>query len=96
MCCYTTIYKIAEMEKSKLTEKMVVVAINLAILVAYTVYFKTSSKDALNILVDAFAIGFHVIGCLILATFVYRKEFLLSALVILLIGFSSCWVVFNN
>ena len=84
-----------EMEKSGSPEKIIIVAINLAILVAYTIYFKTSSKDSLTIIPEAFAIGFHVIACILLAIVVYRKELLLSALVILLIGFSSCWMVFS-
>jgi len=84
-----------EMEKSGSPEKIIIVAINLAILVAYTIYFKRSSKDSLIIISQAIAIGFHVIACLLLAIVVYRKEFLLSALVILLIGFSSCWIVFS-
>jgi hypothetical protein len=84
-----------EMAKKGSPEKIIIVAINLALLVAYTIYFKTSSKDSLNIILEAVAIGLHVITCLLLAIVVYRKEFLLSALVILLIGFSSCWMVFN-
>ena len=84
-----------EMEKKRSPEKIIIVAINLAILVAYTIYFKTSSKDSLTIILEAIAIGIHVITCILLAIVVYRKELLLSALVILLIGFSSCWVVFS-
>ena len=95
LCFYTAISKIVEMEKSRSAEKIIIVAINLAILTAYTVYFKTSSTDSLTILLEAIAIGIHFITCLLLAIVVYRKEFLLSALVILLIGFSSCWIVFS-
>ncbi|MEO6632451.1 MAG: hypothetical protein ABIN13_12030 [Mucilaginibacter sp.] len=83
------------MEENTPNTKIIVVAINLVILAGYTVYFRTSSQDSLNIIVEAFAIGFHVIGCLLIAIFIYRKEFLLSALVVLLIGFSSCWMVFS-
>jgi hypothetical protein len=84
------------MQENSSNTKIIIVAINLAILVAYTIYFKTSSKDSLTIILEAIAIGLHVITCLLLAIVVYRKEFLLSALVILLIGFSSCWAVFAN
>jgi hypothetical protein len=47
------------------------------------------------VIAEAFFIAIQIIICLITAIFVYRKEFLLSALVILLIGFSTCWAVFR-
>jgi len=83
------------MEENTPNTKITIVAINLAILIAYTIYFRTSSTDSLTIILEAVAIGIHVITCLLLAIVVYRKEFLLSALVVLLIGFSSCWMVFS-
>lgn len=83
------------MQEDTSNTKIIIVAINLAILIAYTIFFRTSSTDSLTIILEAIAIGIHVITCLLLAIVVYRKEFLLSALVVLLIGFSSCWMVFN-
>ena len=76
--------------------KMIIVGINLLVLVAYTIYFRTAAYQELIILGEAVFIGLQVVLCLILAIFVYRKEFLLSAGLVLLIGFSSCWVVFAN
>jgi hypothetical protein len=74
---------------------MIVVGVNLAILVAYTIYFRWVVNEELIILAEAVVIFLHVLLCLILAIFALRKEFLFSALVVLLIGFSSCWVVFS-
>jgi hypothetical protein len=77
------------------SSKMMVVAINMLILIAYTVYFRWFAYEELIILAEAIVIFLHVVLCLILAIFVLRKEFLFSALIVLLIGFSSCWVVFS-
>jgi hypothetical protein len=76
--------------------KMIVVGINLLILVAYTIYFRWIAYEELIILAEAISIFIHVLLCLVLAIFVLRKEFLFSALIVLLIGFSSCWIVFTN
>jgi hypothetical protein len=82
-------------EKKDSNSKMIVVGINLLILIAYTIYFRWLAYEELIILAEAVFIFVHVVLCLILAIFVLRKEFLFSALVVLLIGFSSCWVVFS-
>jgi hypothetical protein len=76
--------------------KIIIVAINLIILIVYTIYLRVSERNELDILTEAIFIGFHIIVCGIISIFAYRKEFLLSDLVILLIGFSSCWVVFTH
>jgi hypothetical protein len=76
--------------------KMIIVGINLLVLIAYTIYLRVFNNEELIILVEAIFITFQVAFCLIMAIFVYRKELLLSALVVLLIGFSSCWVVFTH
>lgn len=76
--------------------KMIVAGINLLILMAYTVYFRKFAYEELIILAEAISIFIHVLLCLVLAIFVLRKEFLFSALIVLLIGFSSCWIVFTN
>lgn len=82
-------------KKAPVSNKMMVVGINLAILAAYTIFFRWVVNEELIILAEAVVIFLHVILCLILAIFALRKEFLFSALVVLLIGFSSCWVVFS-
>jgi hypothetical protein len=80
-------------QRSKHDQKIIVIGINLAVLAAYTIYFGVN-KDSEMAIAEAFFIAIQIIICLITAIFVYRKEFLLSALVILLIGFSTCWAVF--
>ncbi|MGF7074806.1 hypothetical protein ABIC84_002749 [Mucilaginibacter sp. 3215] len=82
-------------KKSPGSNKMMVVGINLAILAAYTIYFRWVVNEEFIIIAEAFVIFLHILLCLILAIFALRKEFLFSALVVLLIGFSSCWVVFS-
>jgi len=73
--------------------KILIVGINLAVLAAYTIYFSIN-KEELIIIVEAFFIAIQIIICLVMAIAIYHKEFLLSALVVLLIGFSTCWAVF--
>ena len=82
-------------KKSPGSNKMMVVGINLARLAAYTIYFRWGVNEEFIIIAEAFVIFLHILLCLILAIFAWRKEFLFSALVVLLIGFSSCWVVFS-
>ncbi|SEN80707.1 hypothetical protein SAMN05192574_104208 [Mucilaginibacter gossypiicola] len=83
------------LKKAPGNNKMIVVGINLLVLVAYTIYFRWIVNEELIILAEAVFIFLHVLLCLIVAIFALRKEFLFSALVVLLIGFSSCWVVFS-
>ena len=82
-------------ENSTSKNKIIIVGINLMLLAAYTIYFKLNPEE-LIIIGEAFFIAAHVVMCLILAIFICRKEFLLSALLVLLIGFSTCWVVFGS
>lgn len=74
---------------------MLIVGINLLVLAAYTIYLRINNEE-LIILGEAFLIAIQLVVCLITAIFIYRKEFLLSAALVLLIGFSTCWVVFSN
>ena len=59
--------------------KMIIAGINLAVLVAYTIYFWAFDHESLIIFAEAGAIVIQLIICLILAIFVYRKAFLFSA-----------------
>jgi hypothetical protein len=76
--------------------KWVVVTINIAVMVAYTVYFRFVDKGQYNFIAIAMLIAIHVLLCLVLAIFVFSKEFLLSAALVLVIGFSTCWLVFGG
>jgi hypothetical protein len=77
-------------------KKLIIVAINIIVMIAYTLYVRYGQPGELNILVNAFFIAAHIIVCLILAIFFFRKEFVLSALIVLLVGFSTCWLVFSH
>jgi hypothetical protein len=83
-------------DRSWNSRKIFVVAINMAVMIAYTLYTRYVESGELNIILNAFFVGIHAVLCLILAIFVWRKEFLLSALLVLLIGFSTCWVIFTH
>ena len=88
---------IDEKQKPEQDQKIIIIGINLAVLAAYTIYNSFHrDHDGYIVIGEAFLIAIQIIICLITAIFVCRKEFLLSALVVLLIGFSSCWVVFYN
>lgn len=76
-------------------KNMLIVGINLALLAAYTIFLRINNQE-LIILGEAFLIAIQIAICLITAIFVYRKAFLLSALLILLIGLSTCFVVFAS
>jgi hypothetical protein len=86
-----------EGNKFKASPQMLVIGINLLVLIVYTLYLKVEYKmDEFAIITEAFCIAVQIILCLIMAIAIYHKEFLLSALVVLLIGFSTCWAVFLN
>jgi hypothetical protein len=81
---------------------MVVVAINIAILVLYTLYIRLTSPGGESVLIVALLIAFHFLLCavigIICAAIVpakkYTNSFLLSALAVLLIGFSTCYLAY--
>lgn len=74
---------------------MTIVAINLALMVIYTIVFRLS-KDTYSIIGVAFFIAIQIIICLLTAIFFQPKGFLLSALAVLLIGFSTCWIAYSG
>jgi predicted signal transduction protein with EAL and GGDEF domain len=74
---------------------MRIVAINLVLMIIYTIAFR-SMKDGYSILGVAFFIAIQVIICLLTAIFFKPRAFLLSALAVLLIGFSTCWIAYSG
>jgi len=70
-----------------------VIGINLGILAVYTIISKATEG---GIIFDAFFIGFHFLGCLITAAEVGRWVWVLSAFVVVLIGFSTCVELLGN
>ena len=76
-------------------KSMLIAGINLGVLAAYTIFLRINNQE-LIILGEAFLIAIQIVICLITAIFVYRKAFLLSALLVLLIGLSTCFAVFTT
>jgi len=77
-------------------KNMVVVAINIGLLIGYTLYVRLTSPDNESIIGLAFFIAIHFILCMFLAIIPnYTKAFLLSALAVVLIGFSTCWMAYS-
>jgi hypothetical protein len=85
-----------EAKKPITKPSIVIVGINIAVLIAYTIYFRFIERGQYNIIGVAFLVGIQVALCLILAIFIYHKEFLLSAALVLVIGFSTCWLAFGG
>lgn len=80
---------------------MYVIGINLLILILYTINLRISGRGEDVLFGMAFIIAFHciinmVVGVILLAFSKferYGRACLLSSLVVLLIGFSTCWIV---
>ena len=91
------------MEEEKSNRNIIVVAINIAILVAYTLLIRLTNTDDESIIAVAFFIAFQfllgaVIGIICAAIVPARKYmngFLLSALAVVLIGFSTCYLAYS-
>lgn len=76
---------------------MLIVGINIALLIAYTLTIRLCSPSAYGGIFVAFLIVIHFLICVLLAAFIknYRKGFLLSAAAVLLIGFSTCYLAYS-
>lgn len=74
---------------------MRIVGINLALMLIYTIVFK-SMGDNYSIIEVAFLMVIHIVMCLITAIFFKPRAFLLRALAVLLIGFSTCWIAYSG
>lgn len=72
---------------------MSIVLTNLLIMVSYTLLFRLSGRD--GIYQGALLLALHIICCLIIAPFASGKAFLLSALTLLLLGFSTCYLAYG-
>lgn len=72
--------------------EMTIVGINLLILVAYTLIFKLGAGSE-GLLLDAFIIFIHVVVCIGMAIGKKSGFWLLSAFLVLVIGFSTCYLM---
>jgi len=76
-------------EKTKLSPRMKIVGLNLLILVIYT-SISASAGEGGGPLIDSLFLFAHVITCLIVGSSSGKRTWFLSAVLILLIGFSTC------
>lgn len=63
------------------------VGINIAVLVVYTLACRLTDS---GVIIDAFLIAIHFFAGIIMSIIVRRWEWVLSALLVLVIGFSTC------
>ena len=76
-----------ENNQEKKAPRWKIVGINLAILLGYTVLCRFTDG---GIILDAFLIGIHFTAAIISSIIVKRWEWVLSAFLVLAIGFSTC------
>jgi len=75
--------------EEKKPSAMKIVGYNLLVFAAYTVICAVTSKDG-GFIFDMFFIGIQCFACIILAIINRSLVWLLSALMVLIIGFSTC------
>ncbi|PJJ84616.1 hypothetical protein [Mucilaginibacter auburnensis] len=73
---------------------MWIVGINLVVMIIYTILFRQTEENY-PMWGTAFFMMVQIVICLLTAIFFKRKAFLLSALAVLLIGFSTCWIAYS-
>jgi len=81
-----------EIEKKQTKTQEIIIGINLLILIVYTIYLRVDNNNY-NFITDAFFITIHVVLCLVIAIFTKPRAFLLSAGLVLLIGFATCFAI---
>lgn len=74
-------------EEKKSSDRWKIIGYNILALVTYTLLCR--SVDG-GIMIDCFLVGIHVLACIIVAIGVRKWEWVLSAFLVLAIGFSSC------
>lgn len=84
------------MSKESAKLKLSIVGLNILITVLYVIAVRihATRTNAEEVLMLVFIIPFHVLICLFVAFFYRSQEFILSALVVLLVGFSTCYFAF--
>lgn len=81
-------------ENQNKDKTMLIAGINIAIMLVYTLLIRIfgGQYGALGL---ALVIAVHFVICLLISPFIYSKGFLLSALGVLLIGFSTCYLAYT-
>ena len=82
-------------ENQKKDRTMLIVAINVIIMIAYTLYIRMTDRGGDGIIVLALLLLVHITLCMIISPFKFSKGFVLSALAVLLIGFSTCYLAYT-
>jgi hypothetical protein len=78
-----------------------IVGINLIVTIGYTALCRLSAGNAKGEdmwgsgLFLLMLIGVHMFTCIVIAGTSGKKEWLLSGLLVVLIGLSSCWIAFS-
>jgi hypothetical protein len=85
----------SDIEKGKKDRTTLIVAINVIIMIVYTLITRIAGIGLGYSFVLALLLGLHIVVCLVISPFIYSKAFLLSALALLLIGFSTCYIAFS-
>jgi len=71
---------------------VLIIGINMIVFLAYTLWVRSGRDNEFGFIAEAFFMAIHIILCMVAAIIGYRKQFLISALVILLVGFSTCYI----
>jgi hypothetical protein len=74
-------------EEKKSSDRWKIIGYNILTLVTYTLLFRFVDG---GIMIDCFFVGIHVLACIALAIGMRRWEWVLSAFLVLAIGFSTC------
>jgi|GEM_PF-959885 len=90
--------EIKQVVEKKPMNGMIIVGVNLAALAVYTIPIKwaianTSGDGIGGLIMNAFILFIHVIFCLCMALGLKSWIWLLSALLVLVIGFSTCVMI---
>lgn len=78
-------------DTAKPTPGIAIVGYNLLGLVLYTLMLKLAGSG--GFFLDAFILFFHVLVCIIMAASLRSWPWLLSALLVLIVGFSTCYML---
>jgi len=80
-------------ENKKKDRTILIADINLAILIGYTIWIRVTAGND-RVLSLGVLLILQITLCVIISPFVYSKGFLLSALLVLLVGFSTCYFIY--
>lgn len=83
----------SDQENKKKDRTMLIAGVNIVILIVYTTWIRATGDNDGALTLGVILI-LHIILCVIISLFIYSKGFLLSALLVLLVGISTCYFVY--